>query len=181
MSDQLLFDYDTTADTPQSGGSPTYEVEVIRSARRKKSSQARLIGNRLVVRIPAHCTQGQEDETVAHFVSLFQRRSRAEAVDLTQRSAVLAKKYHLPSPSSIRWVSNQRDRWGSCTPAKGSIRLSDRMSRFPLWVIDYVIVHELAHLVVSGHGRDFWELVEVYPLTERARGFLIAQSAMDQT
>ena len=65
-------------------------------------------------------------------------------------------------------------RWGSCTPATRTIRLSTRLAAFPDWVIDYVIVHELAHLVVHGHGPDFWDLVNRYPRTERARGYLIA-------
>jgi hypothetical protein len=42
----------------------------------------------------------------------------------------------------------------------------------PGWVVDYVLLHELAHLVVAGHGPQFWKLLETYPRTERARGFL---------
>ena len=42
----------------------------------------------------------------------------------------------------------------------------------PDWVLDYVLVHELAHLVVPGHGPQFWSLVDRYPRTERARGYL---------
>jgi hypothetical protein len=42
----------------------------------------------------------------------------------------------------------------------------------PSWVLDYVIMHELAHLLQPSHGRDFWALLESYPRTERARGYL---------
>ena len=69
-------------------------------------------------------------------------------------------------------MSNQRSRWGSCTPADGSIRLSDRLRGMPSYVVDYVILHELAHLLVAGHNRDFWTLLRSYPRLERARGFL---------
>jgi predicted metal-dependent hydrolase len=41
-------------------------------------------------------------------------------------------------------------------------------------VLDYLLVHELAHLEVADHGPRFWELVDRYPLTERARGYLMA-------
>jgi predicted metal-dependent hydrolase len=69
-----------------------------------------------------------------------------------------------------------RTRWGSCTPSQSTIRISTRLAPFPDWVVDYVIVHELAHLEVSGHNDDFWRLVHRYPKAERAIGYLIAKS-----
>ena len=42
----------------------------------------------------------------------------------------------------------------------------------PQWVIDYVLLHELAHLLVAGHDAAFWRLLEAYPETERAKAFL---------
>jgi hypothetical protein len=75
-------------------------------------------------------------------------------------------------PSSVRWVGNQRARWGSCTPSDGSIRISTRLRGLPSWVVDYVLVHELVHLRIPGHGPDFWVLVDRYPRAERARGYL---------
>jgi predicted metal-dependent hydrolase len=80
-------------------------------------------------------------------------------------------------PDTIRWVDNQEWRWGSCTPADRAIRISSRLVREPPWVLDYVIVHEMAHLLVHGHGPAFWDVVGRYPLTERARGFLLARGA----
>jgi len=76
------------------------------------------------------------------------------------------------TPLSVAWSTRQNGRWGSCTPADGTIRLSNRLQGMPDWVIDYVLVHELAHLLEAGHGPRFWELVGRYPRTERARGYL---------
>lgn len=70
-----------------------------------------------------------------------------------------------------------RTRWASCTPADGTIRVSDRLRDVPSWVLDYVLVHELAHLLVPGHGADFWAIVRSYPKTERAIGYLEGLSA----
>jgi predicted metal-dependent hydrolase len=75
----------------------------------------------------------------------------------------------------VRWVDNQHARWGSCTPADGTIRLSSRMIGFPRWVIDSVLVHELAHLIEIGHGPRFDALCARFPLTERATGYLLAK------
>lgn len=165
---------DRIAATPPT---PPLQVDVIRSAKRKKTSQARLRGDVLEVRIPAWISAEQERETVEHFVDKFERTRSAQLVDLGQRARTLATELDLPLPASITWVSNQRDRWGSCTPAHGTVRLSDRMANFPQWVIDYVIVHELAHLIEANHSERFWAIVERYPLTERARGYLIAKGA----
>ncbi len=74
--------------------------------------------------------------------------------------------------TSVRWSSNQGRRWGSCTVGEGTIRLSDRLRGMPAWVTDYVLLHELTHLLHAGHGPEFWAELEAYPRTERARGFL---------
>ncbi len=155
------------------GNPPT---RVIRSKRRTKTSQARLVDGCLEVRIPHHISEAEELETVEYFRRRLLRQRAAAEIDLPQRAACLAQRHQLPEPDSIRWVSNQTHRWGSCTPCDRSIRLSDRLAAFPHWVIDYVIVHELAHLRFADHGVDFWALVDRYPLSERARGFLIAQT-----
>jgi predicted metal-dependent hydrolase len=52
------------------------------------------------------------------------------------------------------------------------IRLSHRLRPMPVWVLDYVLVHELAHLVEPTHSTAFWRLVARYPDAERAKGFL---------
>jgi predicted metal-dependent hydrolase len=149
--------------------------EVVRSPKRRKTVQARLVDGVVRVSIPARMTKAEEEKWVAEMVARFERKRSTEPIDLAARAEVLAARYALPQPASIRWVDNQEWRWGSCTPADRTIRLSTRLGGYPDWVVDYVIVHELAHLVVAGHGRDFWSLVERYPKTERARGFLIAK------
>ena len=173
-------EFDYTDDAEVVVAPRVFTVEVIRSTERRKTAQARLVGDRLEVRIPGHSTRKHEEELVAYFVDKFTRATDRANLDLDERAAELADLYGLSEPASIRWVSNQKARWGSCTPVDRTIRLSDRLARFPTWVIDYVIVHELAHLDIGGHGPDFWRLVNQYPKTERARGFLIAQSWLDE-
>ena len=148
-------------------------IEVVRSERRRKTVQARLIGDVLRVAIPATMSRSEE----LHWVGLMRSRfgrAATRPIDLTKRAGRLAGLFDLPMPDSIRWVDNQRTRWGSCTPENRTIRISSRVAAFPGWVLDYLIVHELAHSREPGHGRVFEALVDRYPRTERARGFLIA-------
>lgn len=72
-----------------------------------------------------------------------------------------------------RWsLSSARTRWGSCNP-DGSIRLNWRLMHFSVEVIDYVIAHELTHLIEMNHGPRFWAtLATLYPDYERVRGLL---------
>jgi predicted metal-dependent hydrolase len=152
------------------------KVEVVRSARRRKTVQARQVGGVLRVSIPASMTVADEQHWVAEMVRRMERRAATEGVDLGVRAAVLAERYDLPRPTVIRWVNNQEGRWGSCTPADRTVRISSRLVGEPTWVLDYVIVHELAHLVVPRHDTRFWRLVHRYPRADLARGFLIARS-----
>lgn len=148
---------------------------MIRSARRRKTVQARLVGDVVRVLIPASMSKADECTWVSEMVARIERQMSRDGIDLPSRASELARKYGLPTPSEIRWVDNQKAIWGSCTPIDRSIRISTRLAREPRWVLDYVLVHELAHLAVHSHGPAFWDLVYRYPRTERARGFLIAR------
>lgn len=154
-------------------------VRLIRSSRRRRSIQAVLVGDGVEVRVPEGLAPEEERRAVADLVARLHRRHRSERVDLLARAAALARRYDLPEPASIRWVTNQAKRFGSCTPATREIRISDRLAAWPPWVLDYVIVHELAHLVHLHHDTAFHALVDRYPLAERARGFLIAMGHPD--
>lgn len=153
-----------------------FRVEVVRSARRKRTVGAELRGDVLRVSIPSWMSAAEEATWVAKMSAGFARKLSADRIDLTERAAVLARRHRLPTPDDIRWADDMRSRWGSCTYSTRSIRISNRLARFPDWVVDYVIVHELCHLRVRGHGPDFWELAHRYPKAERAIGYLIAKS-----
>ena len=155
------------------------DIEVIRSDRRRKTVQARLVDDVLRIAIPGHLSPAEE----AHWVEVMQKRfaGRADSdqIDLGERARTLARAHGLPVPAGIEgieWSDRQKTLWGSCTVATGKIRIARRVAGFPRWVLDYVIVHELAHLEVPRHNAEFWSLVARYPMAERARGYLIAKS-----
>jgi predicted metal-dependent hydrolase len=163
------------ADSDASAAFPI--VEVRRSTRRRRTVSAYRDGDRTVVLIPARMTHAEEQHWVDTMVArLARQESRLRPSDetLLTRAALLSDRFlgGLARPTAVRWVANQRHRWGSCTPADRTIRLSSRLRGMPEYVVDYVLLHELAHLLVPGHGQDFWSLLEGYPRTERARGYL---------
>jgi predicted metal-dependent hydrolase len=151
---------------------PTLPVEIVRSTRRKRTVEAQIINGTIRVHVPARMKQSEVDRYTAELVARLQRAEASDRVDLVARAGMLARRYKLPLPKSIRFVDNQKSQWGSCTPATGEIRLSSRLTQFPSWVLDYVIVHELAHLIEFHHNAKFMALVDQYPKAERARGFL---------
>jgi predicted metal-dependent hydrolase len=103
-----------------------------------------------------------------------ERKRRPGDAELMARAIDLSHRYldGRARPASVRWVDNQVQRWGSCTPADRTIRLSSRLLGMPDYVIDYVLLHELAHLLVPGHGKVFWAELAGYERLERARGYL---------
>ncbi|HEX5333764.1 MAG TPA: M48 family metallopeptidase [Cellulomonas sp.] len=134
-------------------------------------------GDRTVVAIPARFTRAQEREWVRRMVTRLatqEQRRRPSDDELATRAAELSARYlgGKARPASVTWSSNQGRRWGSCTSIDGTIRISDRVRGMPAWVLDYVLMHELTHLLHAGHGPEFWATLAVYPRTERARGFL---------
>ncbi|SDQ08211.1 hypothetical protein SAMN05428996_0423 [Quadrisphaera sp. DSM 44207] len=152
-------------------------MDVRRSQRRTRTVTAYRDGGTLVVCIPASFTGAEErawvDRMVTRLAAQDQRRRPSDEA-LGRRADELSARYlgGRARPTAVRWVANQTARWGSTTSGEGTIRLSDRLQGLPPWVVDYVLVHELAHLIEPGHGDRFWELVSAYPRAERARGYL---------
>lgn len=153
------------------------QVEVRRSRKRVRTVTAWREGERTIVAIPARFTHAQEREWVRRMLARLaaqERRRRPSDTELASRATELSTRYlgGRAVPTSVTWSTNQGRRWGSCTPTDGTIRISDRVRGMPRWVLDYVLLHELNHLLHAGHGPDFWAELEGYPRTQRARGFL---------
>jgi len=141
------------------------DIRIERSAGRVKTVSARQVGDTLVVRAPAAMDEAELDPIIERLRRRLERRVKARALD----------------DGDLEGAARRLNaRWGSCTPAEGTIRLNHRLAETPDWVRDYVIVHELAHLLESNHGPRFWALVNRYPLTERARGYLMALSGEER-
>ncbi len=158
------------------------DVEVRRSKRRKRTVSAYREGERIVVLIPASLTRKEEAEWVETMVARIERAEQKSLLsdeDLLERALRLSDLWlgGLATPASVRWVQNQNSRWGSCTPGDRTIRLSHRLNGMPTWVVDYVLVHELAHLLEPGHDAKFWAWVDRYPQAEKAKGYLLGWSA----
>jgi predicted metal-dependent hydrolase len=152
-------------------------VEVRRSRRRRRTVAAYRDEDKVVVLVPARLSRAEEKECVATMLARLERserRRRPSDVSLARRAGDLNNRYldGGATPSTVRWVQNQTTRWGSCTPSDRTIRLSTRLMGMPTWVIDYVLVHELAHLIETGHTPAFWSWVDRFPRAERAKGFL---------
>ncbi len=152
------------------------EVEVRTSTRRRKTATAYWEGNHIVVVLPAHVRGSQRSELIEWLVKRARsRRPGASASDemLAQRAAVLADRYLGGiRPSSIRWVTNQSKRWGSCSSHSEEIRISHRLQVVPDWVLDAILVHELAHLVHPDHSESFCQMANRYPRQDEASIYL---------
>jgi predicted metal-dependent hydrolase len=165
------------------GGERTPPVVVRRSARRKRTVTAYREAGTIVVLIPQRMSKTDEQKWVSDMVAKVVAREQKRKVSaddgaLARRAIELSQRYlqpalgYVPTPTSVHWVTNQNQRWGSCTPTTGAIRLSHRMLPMPSWVTDYVLLHELTHLTEHRHSPRFWGLVRAYPHAEKAEGYL---------
>ena len=161
----------------QDSSEQDWEVQIIRSQKRRKTVSGRLVDNQLVIRAPAHMS----DEELAPFIA--NMKKKIERKNIPDTNEALEKRANELNSTyfgnrlqwvSIKYVTNQNTLFGSCTPSRGTIRLNHRLAQMPRWVRDYVLIHEMAHLEEANHGPRFWKLVNQYPLTERARGYLMA-------
>lgn len=155
------------------------EVKIVRSKKRKKTVSAREVNGQFIVQAPAAMSDSDLLPIIERLRQRWQKRRSKTELDhqaLQRRAQELNRQYFNGELKwkTVKWATNQEKRFGSCTPANGTIRISSRLVTMPAFVRDYVLVHELAHLVEANHGPEFWKLVYRYPRTERARGYLMA-------
>ena len=122
-----------------------YDVEHGRGGR----ARAWVAGHRLII-------TGAGEVARERAIAMF-RRSELERVSrplLDSWAPVMG----VPQPALIRYRA-MRTRWGSCNHRTRAITLNMALVRFPVAALEYVVVHELAHLKHAGHGKEFWSLV----------------------
>ena len=156
-------------------------VKIIRSRRRRKTISARIVRNVMVVYAPAAISDSELGNVIDKFKKRFKKRELKKKLDRTQDLKIMAdrlnKKYFSGrlKIQSIEYSANQDRIFGCCSHKASKIRISHRVAEMPHWVRDYVIFHEMAHLVEPNHGKSFWQIVSRYNLAERAKGYLIAK------
>jgi len=159
------------------------QVTIVRSLRRKKTIQTKYAQGHLWIYLPAGMRQKEETKWVERMIQRHERCAQKRKIKksepwLLQRAQELNKKYFDGALDfSISFVTNQNSRFGSCTSVDKTIRISERVKTMPSWVQDYIIIHELAHLIYPDHSKNFWEKVNQYKYAERAKGYLIAVGA----
>lgn len=161
------------------------EVKINRSAKRMKTISAKLQDSILYVDAPAHAAHDKLHVIIEKFKRNILKQHLKKHLNNTHNlkdiAEIFNKKYFSSQLmiNSISYSSRQEHKFGWCKYKKGDILISHRLANMPDWVRDYVIVHELAHLIVPNHSKEFHELVMRYPLAERAKGFLIAKGFVE--
>ncbi|MBD3182843.1 DUF45 domain-containing protein [Candidatus Poribacteria bacterium] len=162
------------------------EIRIIRSKRRKKTISARFVDGAMEVLAPASISDKELQPVIEKLKKRLEKREKKrhlnDSDELEKRSNMLNQRYFNGELkiNSIKYVTNQDKRLGSCTSGMGTIRISHKVAKLPKWVADYILIHEMAHLIEPNHSKSFWKLVNRYPLTERARGYIMALKNHDQ-
>ena len=162
------------------------KIEVIRSNKRIRTISARLKNGVMYVNAPTDTSEKYLQKVIEKFKNSFARKAKRRELDSTQNLKDVAEKLNSKyfegklNITSIEYSTNQSSRFGCCNVKTGRILISHRLAQMPAWVRDYVIVHELAHLIVANHGKAFHELMARYKLGERAKGYLMAKGYSEQ-
>ncbi len=130
---------------------------------------------------PVRVSDDKLTEIIRNFKKRFERQKLKKELKIKENLHPVAQKLNKKyfggkvKIASIEYAANQHKIFGSCSCRKGTIRISHRLTSMPQWVRDYVIVHEMAHIIQPNHSKSFWEIVSRYKLAERARGYLMAK------
>lgn len=157
------------------------KVVVKKSARRKRTVRARLKNGLMEVTAPLNIDNKQLDKIIENLKQRFEKKEKKDTLNredrLTERAQKLNKKYFdgKLKLKHIEYSVEQTRSFGICYSKRETIYINGCLKEMPRWVEDYVIIHELAHLIHPNHSKEFWQLVRHYPKTERAIGYLMAK------
>ncbi len=158
-----------------------YKVRVIRSQNRSKTVGAKLMNDTMIVYAPAAISGEKLNKFIDKFCKGFQKVRLKKELNITHNLKIVAenlnRRYFAArlNIQSIEYVTGQDKMFGVCDHIAGKIRISHHLTQMPAWVRDYVIIHEMAHLIEPNHGKSFWDIVARYKLAERAKGYLMAK------
>ncbi|MFH1428228.1 MAG: M48 family metallopeptidase [Candidatus Margulisiibacteriota bacterium] len=160
-------------------------IKIVRSSKRRKTVSAQLLNGVMIVQAPARMPENQLNTIIQGFKVKFIKKRKKLAIiaaeDISKVADRLNKKYFDGNLkiNSIKYVTNQNKRYGCCNCREKTIRVSHQLTKMPAWVRDYVIIHELAHLLEPNHSKAFWDIVNRYKYTERAKGYLLAHGMIE--
>lgn len=145
------------------------KLEIIENIQIKKIKIVK-IDDKILVSLPVGLDLNKDMPEIKKKLILWYKE-QAKLI-ISQRIKKLSEEMQLiPSKITIR---QQKTRWGSCS-SKGSININWKLIMMPISVLDYVLVHELAHLKVLNHSKNFWQLVEAYLPDFKARKLLLKE------
>lgn len=143
-----------------------------------KNVNARLRDSVLSISAPLDAPQALLDDLIPDMARQLVRRARAREVNAEQDAVMVAHRVaarfpNKPEIADVQFVTTQKKRWGTYSPTTGAIRLHAALREMPLWVLEAVVAHELAHVIHQDHSPAFWELLDkVCPEHDRATIFL---------
>ncbi len=166
-----------------------FDYEIRRSKRRKKSVGAYRERGKTIIVAPIRMSNKEVQSYAAELIAeLNAHDEKVSAHELLEKRARYLAATYLDvdvfaedlAPVSIKWVTNQKSRWGSCSHQDREIRISHRLQGMPQYVIDAVVFHELVHLIVPDHSSRFYSYLERFTQYEIAKEYLAGYSFAQQ-
>lgn len=163
------------------------DIEIVPG--RRRTVELSLEGGRFVARVPRRVSRRELTPMLARLRAQLWQKLQSQGVydnpSLDDRARKVRGRYladvDLPA-FDVRFSRRQKKRWGSCSfdGHRGMIRISAQLIGHPVWLIDHLLLHEIAHLRHANHGPEFQALLARDPQRDRAKGYLEALELIDR-